>query len=842
MRNQGFVFLCIANVLFAAFAADGAARRRQVAPSMKLETPGDKADQIAFTGKILDARGQPVADAKVIRYEVSYGETPYSQQAALVGEKTTGADGTYAFAAPRKSDTYRESYILVKKEGLALGWAVWRMSADQQADVTLGEPKELAGEVVDENGKPLAGVDVSIAMAIIGKEEDRRYLTNYWLASDLLAVKTDGNGRFVFPDMPAEATCELLAKSPGRATVCTLDSSSYRGGVLQLAPGKAGIKVTLPSEAKVQGTVVEKAGGKPVPGMNITVQADPRGLPLPQEPVVSAEDGGFSLGGLAPGRYVVQLTTSGSGLAEWVAEPVTVSVSAGETKSDVKLELIKGGVLEVLVKEGTTGKPVEKASVSIRLVQNDRWTSSVTDPNGLARMRVTPGQYAVSGAYKQGYTRQQTQQDQMEINDGETKRIEYTLTPAPRVTGIVRDEAGNPLAGVKLEIKPSSPEEKTTDADGKFEVSWDPSNWGPQSTTFVLVARDEARNLAATADIDEQTKNLDLKLQPGITFTGKVLNHEGKPLPDARVQVMLRVSNWGSTLGRGETGKTGPDGAFEVKAIPPERQYNVTAMAEGYGTFQVQADAANATDNRMELGEFKLPLADLSVTGVVVDVNDQPVADALVYAYGENQPDRSRDIQTDKEGKFVIEKVCSGPIRLSVNVRGASRLYGYVQTEGGATDVRVVVSERSTGQVFVPKKPRPLAGKPLPDLKTAGVELPADANDRMLLVCLWDMDQRPSRHLITQLTQQAAQLGEKAVTIVALQADKIEPGDLDQWKEKNKSPFPLGCLTGDVENARFAWGAVGLPHLILTDKKHIVIAEGFTVSELDTKIPPAASQ
>jgi hypothetical protein len=266
MRNQGFVFLCIANVLLAAFAADGAARRRQVAPSMKLETPGAKADQITFTGKILDAGGQPVPDARIIMYQVDYGETPYSQKAKLVGEKTTGADGTYAFAAPRESPTYRESYILVQEEGLALGWAVWRMREDQQADVTLGEPKELAGEVVDENGQPLAGVYVSIAMAIIGKEEDRRYLSNYWLASDLLAVKTDGNGRFVFPDMPAEATCELLAKSPGRATVCTFDSSSYRGGTLQLAPGKAGIKVTLPPEAKARGRSWRKPAANPSRG------------------------------------------------------------------------------------------------------------------------------------------------------------------------------------------------------------------------------------------------------------------------------------------------------------------------------------------------------------------------------------------------------------------------------------------------------------------------------------------------------------------------------------------------------------------------------------------------
>ena len=33
-----------------------------------------------------------------------------------------------------------------------------------------------------------------------------------------------------------------------------------------------------------------------------------------------------------------------------------------------------------------------------------------------------------------------------------------------------------------------------------------------------------------------------------------------------------------------------------------------------------------------------------------------------------------------------------------------------------------------------------------------------------------------------------------------------------------------------------SWGAHALPWLILTDKKHIVQAEGFGISELDEKI------
>jgi len=43
-------------------------------------------------------------------------------------------------------------------------------------------------------------------------------------------------------------------------------------------------------------------------------------------------------------------------------------------------------------------------------------------------------------------------------------------------------------------------------------------------------------------------------------------------------------------------------------------------------------------------------------------------------------------------------------------------------------------------------------------------------------------------------------------------------------------------IEGDEEKIRFAWGVKALPWLILTDKQHIVQAEGFNINELDEKI------
>ena len=132
---------------------------------------------------------------------------------------------------------------------------------------------------MDEGDSPIVDAEVSIALGIIGDEKDRRYLT-YFVAPQLLTVKTDSTGRFVFPNMPDGATFELLARKSGRATTCTVDPSIYRGEKGQFAIGQTGIKLTLPAEARIEGKVVEKTSGKPLGGLTIVAQPDRRGSSL----------------------------------------------------------------------------------------------------------------------------------------------------------------------------------------------------------------------------------------------------------------------------------------------------------------------------------------------------------------------------------------------------------------------------------------------------------------------------------------------------------------------------------------------------------------------------------
>jgi hypothetical protein len=226
----------------------------------------------------------------------------------------------------------------------------------------------------------------------------------------------------------------------------------------------------------------------------------------------------------------------------------------------------------------------------------------------------------------------------------------------------------------------------------------------------------------------------------------------------------------------------------------------------------------------------------------VVDPNDKPVAGASVYGFGESQPD-PHTIQTDAEGKFTLKGVCPGPIRVQVSSRGPKPVYGFAQAEGGATDLRIVVSARPTTRAsMTPRRPTSLKGQSLPSLKDLGIDLPTDAEGKMVLVCFWDMGQRPSRNCLTQLAAQASQLGQKGVVVIPVHAAKAEEGALSQWLETNKLPFKVGSISGDIEKTKFAWGVASLPHLILTDKKHVVVAEDFGLGDLDKQIEAAADR
>ena len=108
--------------------------------------------------------------------------------------------------------------------------------------------------------------------------------------------------------------------------------------------------------------------------------------------------------------------------------------------------------------------------------------------------------------------------------------------------------------------------------------------------------------------------------------------------------------------------------------------------------------------------------------------------------------------------------------------------------------------------------------------------------EKYLLICFWDMEQRPSRNCILQLSKKAPELAAEDVSVIAIQVSKVEQAKLDEWIMENNVSFPVGMIKGDEEKNHRNWGIRFLPWLILTDKKQAIRAEGFSITELDQKI------
>jgi len=136
------------------------------------------------------------------------------------------------------------------------------------------------------------------------------------------------------------------------------------------------------------------------------------------------------------------------------------------------------------------------------------------------------------------------------------------------------------------------------------------------------------------------------------------------------------------------------------------------------------------------------------------------------------------------------------------------------------------------------KEPQPvLLNKSLPELTEFGIDLLSkDTNNKTILICFFDIEQRPSRNCIQELNKKAQELKEKDIEIIAINTLKIEREYLDEWLNEYNINFPVGMISDREEETRINWGVKALPWLILTDKENIVQAEGFGVTELDSKL------
>jgi hypothetical protein len=388
-----------------------------------------------------------------------------------------------------------------------------------------------------------------------------------------------------------------------------------------------------------------------------------------------------------------------------------------------------------------------------------------------------------------------------------------------------------------------------TKEDGKF-------SFPTQTDVYaIVVLHNEGYLEVGESELDESSE---LILQPWATVTGKVLIGKN---PGANETVRL---GFDKSYDRNQPriyhdyqAVTDSDGNFVLEHVPPgeariSRSIKISDRISTY-SHSMSVDIKAGETVNVTIGGTGRPVAGkVKVPDYLKEKFDWQNTDYGLRVDSSVGPYKQFGFRIEGDGTFRIDDIPAGSYHLYVNAyEPPADPRAFRGKNIASLSQHFIIPEMPNGQsdepmdlgvleldVFGKSDYAPsLVGKPLPDMNGVTIDFtPTQVQGKMVLVCFFDMNQRPSRYCITQLAKQAEQLEEKGLTVVAVQASKIELETLNQWVKKNNIHFSVGMVRGDDDKIRFAWGIESLPWLILTNRTHIVRAEGFSLGELDNKL------
>jgi uncharacterized GH25 family protein len=613
----------------------------------------------AIAGFVRGPSGEPLADVQV---SLQRGSEALAFGFGAGGQKT-GQDGSFRFTGLREGK-YR--LVTASSRHVPGQHPVEVAAGEQQQDITLtlAEGGFVAGTVLDELGRPIVGARVGAHR----RQEMAGGITMDALRSGE-STQTDAAGRFLLGGV-TDPVLRLTVSHPDHVQAMKADVPLRSTDVM----------ISMTRYGSIEGVVVDEAG-RPVIGSTITT----RGPSTPDFRFMGTRDGdsntdgegAFRIRRVTPGR--VTLEARGSSHAP--SEPVVVDVLAGQTARDVRIMVRSGATLEVTVVD-SDGKPVVGADVDVRPDTGEAGPVRAGAFPAVAGRRVVRGASGnitsdIFGGVQTGSAR--TNGEGVAVIGGlqagpvqvRARHVDLASPPALRLV--------LPASGVthtRLEMVPGGFIDLTvqdTDGNAKGDAGWrlvpraSDQDAGTQSGTvdrggtarigplapgeYLLTLTNSprpidaggARMMFAGMETELTSTKTVVLVTPGrsvavpIVFPamsrvhGTVRDLEGHV---AGAQVRLQPAGAAAQdgfamlggLGGGYTGRTGPDGRFEITDVPPG-EYTVR-----HG--RAQAVAMFEQDLRIVDGAGEVRL-DLTIDGgtvliTVMDHEGLPLAGAKV--------------------------------------------------------------------------------------------------------------------------------------------------------------------------------------------------------------------
>ena len=526
----------------------------------------------------------------------------------------------------------------------------------------LAPAARVTGRVVDAEGEPVAGADVSLS-----KEGTRMVIGGSALpGAPVGSAATDAEGRFTIDGLEAGAmTLEVTARG---------FLPAQRAGI-QVREGEeaAGIEVVLDRGAVVSGRVLD-ASGLAVDGARLSVVEQGAAGPMRfgRGLVISGGDGSYRLEGVEPGQRSVA--------AEHEDYPRAVrdlEVRPGDNRLDIRLG--RGVEVEGLVLD-VAGRPVEGAAVELVAAGSFRGGSQATsDAAGAFRfVGVAPGAYRLQGR-KPGFATaslpEEVQVGALPVG-GLELRLDAGGAIRGRLVGLTPEEIsrarvlalpGTGGSGVRLDLAAGR-----VDYTGEYRIEpLAPGDW-----TVIAEVSDGGRRAQGRATLAPGTSEavLDLEFGGGLTLSGRVVK-SGAAVPGAMVFAR------GQDVTASGSSTTTADGAFRIEGLE----------AGTYELSVAQLESGLSHDETVTLDgdrEVTIELPTTRVAGTVVDAADgSPVAGAVV-ALEPVAPATTggrifgRGATTDDAGAFAMNDVGDGEHRVTARKDGYEPAEATVRVAG----------------------------------------------------------------------------------------------------------------------------------------------------------------
>jgi protocatechuate 3,4-dioxygenase beta subunit len=497
------------------------------------------------------------------------------------------------------------------------------------------------GRIIDADGKPVANASVQVGLANDASFE----------SINRQNMQTTGDGRYAisFSEEPAS----LVVSLPGHAVV--------RSKTFVMGNVDSHIDVVLPRFLDVPLRVMD-IDGKPVKDALVSFATSDEAAELPtaahllspslESRMVRTDDKGEVLLHLVPSLWA--FGAKASGYRETIIREQAIKAGSSVAMTLDKAFAIRGRVHR---------KGIGVASARIRLFVAGRNSRSEyvasTDEDGAFEVRdLEAGTYTL-GILKEDELLSHTVEAKapsttdIELPPAGTLRLRFvdalTQEPVRQFNySIATLEAGEGFS--------TPPEGLTAEAeDGAISFTVSPGRYRVSGRS-----RDHTESEPIEVRVDDrEPAEVTIRLDRGITISGRVADESNEPIPGAQVAIdaVMRVRR---RVGFHST-ETAKNGSFRLMGLDPGN-VGVTVSKEGFASSVQALEIDRDTEIDVQLGHG------LTIEGIVRRAGE-PVADAEIQAATNGGADQKA--VTDASGRFVLRGLTNSRYTVSATSTGA---------------------------------------------------------------------------------------------------------------------------------------------------------------------------